>query len=196
MRACESCRTLPRLASPCPSVSCPRLPLAYVAVCCVGRCHAVAPCRVVQDARGAARAVRKEAERKRGDVGADIDWCTRLEIGAGGGLVGLAVANGCSLSQPLHITDQLEMLSLMGHNVFLNNAQGRVKPMVLNWCVQTSPVDYHSLPHIVDRYPRPSCLSATLATCSVTSSCPIVSRPSVANHGKNPTGASHCPRKR
>ncbi|KAL1865024.1 Protein-lysine N-methyltransferase efm6 [Diaporthe australafricana] len=56
-----------------------------------------------------------------------------LEIGAGGGLVGLAVANGCSLSQPLHITDQLEMLSLMGHNVLLNNAQGRVKPLVLNW---------------------------------------------------------------
>lgn len=66
-----------------------------------------------------------------------MDWCTRLEIGAGGGLVGLAVANGCSLSEPLHITDQLEMLSLMGHNVLLNQAQGRVKPMVLNWCVQT-----------------------------------------------------------
>lgn len=129
-----------------------------------------------------------------------MDLCTRLEIGAGGGLVGLAVANGCSLSQPLHITDQLEMLSLMGHNVLLNKAQGRVKPMVLNWCVQTSlpTVDYHSLPHIVpvDRYPRPSCLSAALATCSVTSSCPIVSRPSVANHDKIPTGASHCPRKR
>lgn len=77
-----------------------------------------------------------------------MEWCTRLEIGAGGGLVGLAVANGCSLSQPLHITDQLEMLTLMGHNVLLNNAQGRVKPMVLNWCVHTSrrlPPDYHSL---------------------------------------------------
>lgn len=110
-----------------------------------------------------------------------MDWCTRLEIGAGGGLVGLAVANGCSLSQPLHITDQLEMLTLMGHNVLLNNAQGRVKPMVLNWCVQTYLVDHHSHPHIVDRYPRLSCLSATLATCSVTSSCPTVSRPSVAN---------------
>lgn len=78
-----------------------------------------------------------------------MEWCTRLEIGAGGGLVGLAVANGCSLSQPLHITDQLEMLTLMGHNVQLNNAQGRVKPMILNWCVHTSrrpPRDYHSLP--------------------------------------------------
>lgn len=77
-----------------------------------------------------------------------MEWCTRLEIGAGGGLVGLAVANGCSLSQPLHITDQLEMLTLMGHNVLLNNAQGRVKPMVLNWCVHTSrrlPRDYHTL---------------------------------------------------
>lgn len=47
MRACESCRTLHGLASTCPSLSCPHLPAAYVAVCCVGRCHAVAPCRVV-----------------------------------------------------------------------------------------------------------------------------------------------------
>lgn len=151
-------------------------------------------CRVHEELQELSEKRKKE---KRGDVRADMDWCTRLEIGAGGGLVGLAVANGCSLSQPLHITDQLEMLSLMGHNVLLNKAQGRVKPMVLNWCVQTSaPLDYHSLPQIVDRYPRPSCLSATLATCSVTYSCPIVSSPNVANHGKNPTGASHCPRKR
>lgn len=131
------------LASPCLtlSCSCPVLLVLPSSVCCVGSCHAVAPRRVVQGAREGSRAAGKgqEEERKRGDAGADKEWCTRLEIGAGGGLVGLAVANGCSLSQPLHITDQLEMLSLMGHNVLLNNAQGRVKPMVLNWCVHTFP---------------------------------------------------------
>lgn len=139
------------LASPCLTLSCsyPVLlvlpssvaPETSFAVCCVGSCHAVAPRRVVQGAREGVRAAGKgqEEERKRGDAGADKERCTRLEIGAGGGLVGLAVANGCSLSQPLHITDQLEMLSLMGHNVLLNNAQGRVKPMVLNWCVHTFP---------------------------------------------------------
>lgn len=74
---------------------------------------------------------KKKKKRRRREL--TFDWCTRLEIGAGGGLVGLAVANGCSLSQPLHITDQLEMLTLMGHNVVLNNAQGRVKPSILSW---------------------------------------------------------------
>ncbi|KUI61754.1 Putative protein N-methyltransferase YNL024C [Cytospora mali] len=56
-----------------------------------------------------------------------------LEIGAGGGLVGLAVANGCNVQKPLYITDQLEMLELMGHNIVLNEAEGRVKAMILNW---------------------------------------------------------------
>lgn len=37
--------------------------------------------------------------------------------------------------QPLYITDQLEMLSLMQHNVVLNGVEGRVKPLILNWCV-------------------------------------------------------------
>lgn len=56
-----------------------------------------------------------------------------LEIGAGGGLVGLAVANGCKPQKPLYITDQLEMLELMGHNIVLNEAEGHVKAMILNW---------------------------------------------------------------
>lgn len=103
-------------------------------------------------------------EKKEETVEADNNWCNRLEIGAGGGLVGLAVANGCSLSQPLHITDQLEMLSLMGHNVLLNNAQGRVKPMILNWCVHVLlanrrpsillPVLHVYTPPPPSRYPR------------------------------------------
>lgn len=60
----------------------------------------------------------------------------RLEIGAGGGLVGLAVAKGCKPQHPLYITDQLEMLELMGHNIVLNEAEGRVNAMILNWFVQ------------------------------------------------------------
>ncbi|KAK1979610.1 putative methyltransferase-domain-containing protein [Colletotrichum cereale] len=57
-----------------------------------------------------------------------------LELGAGGGLVGLAVALGCELQQtPLYLTDQDEMFELMGKNTELNNLQHKVKPMVLNW---------------------------------------------------------------
>ncbi|CAN8106250.1 unnamed protein product [Discula destructiva] len=65
----------------------------------------------------------------------DLREARILEIGAGGGLVGLAVAKGCAVSksQPLYVTDQLEMLSLMEHNIALNEVKGRVKPMVLNW---------------------------------------------------------------
>lgn len=64
-------------------------------------------------------------------------WTCRLEIGAGGGLVGLAVAKGCAVNekQPLVITDQLEMFGLMEHNIVLNEAVGRVKAAILNWCV-------------------------------------------------------------
>ncbi|KAJ9156622.1 Protein-lysine N-methyltransferase EFM6 [Pleurostoma richardsiae] len=56
-----------------------------------------------------------------------------LEIGAGGGLVGLAVARGCDTQQPLYITDQVEMLSLMEHNTVLNGLQDSVRPLILNW---------------------------------------------------------------
>jgi hypothetical protein len=70
----------------------------------------------------------------------------------------LAVANGCRLGYPLHITDQLEMLSLMGHNVLLNNAKGRVKPSVLNWCVKTCSRPYYSLPHAYRRPQIPTTL--------------------------------------
>lgn len=60
-----------------------------------------------------------------------------MELGAGGGLVGLAVASGCPLQNqsPLLLTDQAEMFSLMKHNIALNNLQDRVKPMILNWYV-------------------------------------------------------------
>lgn len=66
---------------------------------------------------------------------ADLPATTSLEIGAGGGLVGLAVAKGCAVSarQPLCVTDQAEMLGLMAHNIALNEMEGLVVPMVLNW---------------------------------------------------------------
>lgn len=57
----------------------------------------------------------------------------RLELGAGGGLVGLAVASGCKVDGPLYITDQLEMEELMQHNIALNGFQDRVKGVILNW---------------------------------------------------------------
>ncbi|KAI0452144.1 putative methyltransferase-domain-containing protein [Xylaria acuta] len=59
-----------------------------------------------------------------------------LELGAGGGLVGLAVARGCDLGEnhpPLYITDQMEMFSLMRHNIALNELEGKVEAMLLNW---------------------------------------------------------------
>ncbi|KAM0333166.1 hypothetical protein ACHAQA_001826 [Verticillium albo-atrum] len=57
-----------------------------------------------------------------------------LELGAGGGLVGLAVANGCNLRRtPLLLTDQDEMFTLMQHNIAMNDLGAQVKPLILNW---------------------------------------------------------------
>lgn len=63
---------------------------------------------------------------------------SRLELGSGGGLVGLAVASGCRLrdSSPMIITDQDEMFSLMEHNIALNNLGDKVQPLILNWWVE------------------------------------------------------------
>lgn len=58
---------------------------------------------------------------------------TSLELGAGGGLVGLSVAKGCKINGPLYITDQLEMYDLMQHNIALNGLTDRVKGVLLNW---------------------------------------------------------------
>lgn len=58
-----------------------------------------------------------------------------VEIGAGGGLVGLAVALGCEVDadSPIYITDQLPMLALMQKNIALNNLQGRVRAEIYDW---------------------------------------------------------------
>ncbi|KAI1178656.1 putative methyltransferase-domain-containing protein [Nemania sp. FL0916] len=70
----------------------------------------------------------------------DLRGKSILELGAGGGLVGLAVARGCDLGEgkgeghaPLYITDQMEMFSLMQHNIALNGLEGRVEALLLNW---------------------------------------------------------------
>lgn len=56
-----------------------------------------------------------------------------LELGAGGGLVGLALALECGVQSRLLVTDQQEMLDLMKHNVKLNNLQSRATALILNW---------------------------------------------------------------
>ncbi|CAK7273671.1 Protein-lysine N-methyltransferase efm6 [Sporothrix epigloea] len=64
-----------------------------------------------------------------------------LELGAGGGLVGLAVAlaKQADGQQPtdsgpsMYITDQKPMLALMEHNIALNGLQSDVNALILNW---------------------------------------------------------------
>ena len=56
-----------------------------------------------------------------------------LELGAGGGLVGLGVALGCQVNHPIHISDQENMLSLMEQNIALNGLKSRVVPLILDW---------------------------------------------------------------
>jgi tRNA1(Val) A37 N6-methylase TrmN6 len=61
-------------------------------------------------------------------------WGARLELGAGGGVVGLTVAKGCpDLQNPLYITDMVDMEPLMKHNISLNGLDDRVRARVLNW---------------------------------------------------------------
>ncbi|KAK3328512.1 putative methyltransferase-domain-containing protein [Cercophora scortea] len=56
-----------------------------------------------------------------------------LEIGAGGGLVGLGCALGSDLEIPMFLTDQEEMFSLMKYNIALNGLEEKVLPRILNW---------------------------------------------------------------
>ncbi|KOS21587.1 Uncharacterized protein ESCO_005067 [Escovopsis weberi] len=64
---------------------------------------------------------------------AELEAGNVLELGAGGGLVGLAVAAGCDLRNKLVMTDQDPMLELMGHNIELNGLSQKASAMVLNW---------------------------------------------------------------
>jgi len=65
----------------------------------------------------------------------DLRGKSIIEIGAGGGLVGLAVAGGCLTSndQKLLITDQIPMLSLMQKNIALNGLAAKVSAVVYDW---------------------------------------------------------------
>nr|OQO17385.1 hypothetical protein B0A51_16947 [Rachicladosporium sp. CCFEE 5018]OQO21601.1 hypothetical protein B0A51_13157 [Rachicladosporium sp. CCFEE 5018] len=57
-----------------------------------------------------------------------------VELGAGGGLVGLALAIGQSPKAPIHLTDQLPMLSLMRRNITLNpSLTTPVIPSIYDW---------------------------------------------------------------
>ncbi|KIW05181.1 hypothetical protein, variant [Verruconis gallopava] len=60
---------------------------------------------------------------------------TIIELGAGGGLVGLAiaVASQAAFQKPLHITDQIPMLALMQKNIALNGLQENVVASVYDW---------------------------------------------------------------
>lgn len=70
-----------------------------------------------------------------------------VELGAGCGLVGLAIAHGYS-SSPIYITDQEPMFPLMETNIRLNNLSSVVKAAVLNWG-QPLPSGIPSYPAIV-----------------------------------------------
>ncbi|KAF2801193.1 hypothetical protein K505DRAFT_369725 [Melanomma pulvis-pyrius CBS 109.77] len=56
-----------------------------------------------------------------------------VELGAGGGLVGLAVALGCTTTTILHITDQIPMYALMQQNISLNNLTTNVSASIYDW---------------------------------------------------------------
>ncbi|KAE8376476.1 putative methyltransferase-domain-containing protein [Aspergillus bertholletiae] len=71
---------------------------------------------------------------------------TIVELGAGGGLVGLSVARGCDIGpSSVYITDQAAMLPLMEANIKLNNLSSQAVASVLNWgeslpdCIPTHP---------------------------------------------------------
>lgn len=74
-----------------------------------------------------------ETDRRQADS-RTCDKC-RLELGAGGGLVGLAVALGCGEDTRLLVTDQQEMFGLMDTNIRLNKIESRAKALILNWYV-------------------------------------------------------------
>lgn len=60
-----------------------------------------------------------------------------VEIGAGGGLVGLAVAMGCNMidndGSKLIISDQIPMFSLMQKNIALNKLEDKVEAVIYDW---------------------------------------------------------------
>ncbi|KAI5359992.1 Putative lysine methyltransferase, S-adenosyl-L-methionine-dependent methyltransferase [Septoria linicola] len=71
-----------------------------------------------------------------------------VELGAGGGLVGLGVAVGCQPNALIHITDMDAMFALMQQNIELNGLNGKVKAAVYDWGTAT-PEGIPQHPHVV-----------------------------------------------
>lgn len=71
-----------------------------------------------------------------------------VELGAGGGLVGLAVAIGCKTGSVLHITDQEPMFELMKQNIALNKLDARVAASIYDWGTPT-PSQLPSHPDVI-----------------------------------------------
>ncbi|OGE50328.1 hypothetical protein PENARI_c017G04737 [Penicillium arizonense] len=63
----------------------------------------------------------------------DLSDKSIVELGAGGGLVGLAIARACRLEKRIYITDQEPMFSLMEANIELNNLTPNATAAILNW---------------------------------------------------------------
>lgn len=73
----------------------------------------------------------------------------RLELGAGGGLVGLALALalGSNGGTRIQITDQEPMFDLMRQNISLNGlSPPLIDPSILDW---GTPVNDHPIPDII-----------------------------------------------
>ncbi|PVI07845.1 hypothetical protein DM02DRAFT_608460 [Periconia macrospinosa] len=71
-----------------------------------------------------------------------------VELGAGGGLVGLAVAIKHDLTKTLHITDQEPMFELMKQNITLNDLTSRVQASIYDWGTST-PTNLPQHPDII-----------------------------------------------
>jgi len=90
--------------------------------------------------------------------------------------VGLAVALGCELENPLYISDQENMVELMKKNISLNGIESRVMEVVLNWGDPLPEVVLRTKPNVILAadcvYFEPafplllSTLEALLALCS------------------------------
>ncbi|KAI1957761.1 Protein-lysine N-methyltransferase efm6 [Ophidiomyces ophidiicola] len=72
-----------------------------------------------------------------------------VELGAGSGLVGLAVARGCKIDSPIYVTDQIPMLPLIEGNIALNELSGSVTAALLDWGNLEALSNLPRYPHII-----------------------------------------------
>lgn len=62
-----------------------------------------------------------------------IHGAISVELGAGSGLVSLAVARGCKIDSPIYVTDQSPMLPLIRENIALNELSNFAIEALLDW---------------------------------------------------------------